>query len=229
MKEFPTGLLTIVQERFRSDLQLDLRSQLYLASRGVTPSEIEEFEIGSGVRASGSLASLRKRLVIPLRDVYGDLIGFCGRSVYGGRPPYIYLPRGVRVSRCLFNLHRVVKKCEGQTRSVIPLLVEGPFDAISCSRAGVWVVCSYLGSRITVHQACLLSRYFSKVRLVPDTDSTGRGLSSDNVKTLNRVLLDVEVIALPRNYKDLDEYLCGGGDIYSLLELPLNSLLLDLR
>jgi DNA primase len=135
----------------------------YLASRGISEATAREFEIG--FYAGPGLMS--QRLVIPLHDEAGRLVGYCGRCLDGTEPRYRF-PAGFAKSQVLFNLHRAVA-----TRQSRVIVVEGFFDCLRVYQAGFGSVVALMGSALYEQQRQLLLKHFRQIVLMLDGDQPG--------------------------------------------------------
>jgi len=143
------------------------RNHPYLAQRGIDPATTSEF--GVGLYPGPGL--MRGRIVIPIRNVRGQLVAYAGRAP-DGQPPKYKLPAGFRKSLELFNLPRAMAT-GGQT----VILVEGYFDCIRVHQAGFpWVV-GLMGSSLSAAQESALLRHFDRIVLMMDGDAAGRAAS----------------------------------------------------
>ena len=110
----------------RLRFSLRLRWHPYLEERGVQPGTAAEFGIGY---YTGS-GFLHHRVVFPIHDSAGQLVGYAGRRLDGGEPRYLF-PPGFRKSQVVFNLHRAVRKA-----ARCAIVVEGFFDCLRVHQAG---------------------------------------------------------------------------------------------
>ncbi len=147
-------------------------SHAYLRQRGITKETAREFGVGF-FPGRGSMMS---RVVIPIHNERGELVAYAGRAIDGSEPKY-KLPAGFAKSAVLFNLHRV------QSESVI--VVEGFFDCMKVSQAGMQNVVALMGSSLSDRQQNLLSR-FARIILLLDGDEAGRGAASEIAARLVR-------------------------------------------
>ena len=69
---------------------------------GLDPETLEHFEAGYAPKGI-----LRGRLAIPIHDLAGELVAYCGRAVKDGQKPLLTFPKGFDPSRYVFNLHRM--------------------------------------------------------------------------------------------------------------------------
>ncbi len=142
----------------------------YLAERGLTPETITEF--GLGLCNAGTMLG---RIVIPIHNVSGQLVGYAGR--WPGDPPKdtpkYKLPKGFRKSAELFNLHRALDESPGQPL----IIVEGTFDVFHLWQLGFRKTIALLGSSLSEVQERLLADHLpqgSSLVLMLDEDEAGR-------------------------------------------------------
>jgi DNA primase len=141
----------------------------YLASRGIGEATAREF--GIGFYAGPGLMS--QRLVIPLDDEAGRLVGYAGRSLDGSEPRYRF-PAGFAKSQVVFNLHRAA--AAGQPRVIV---VEGFFDCLKVYQAGFGSVVALMGSALYEPQGRLLVQRYRQMFLMLDGDAAGRRASAE--------------------------------------------------
>jgi DNA primase len=158
----------------------------YLTSRGI--QEITAVEFGVGYYSGPGL--MQHRLVIPIEDEVGRLVGYCGRSLDGSEPRYKY-PLGFPKSQLVFNLHRAV--ATGQSTIIV---VEGFFDCLKVYQAGFRCVAALMGCAFYEEQCRLLVEHFRNITLMLDGDVTGRRASSAIAPVL-AAQRPVNVIELP--------------------------------
>jgi DNA primase len=145
---------------------VDLRHP-YLGSRGISETTAAEF--GVGFYAGPGL--MGQRLVIPIHEEAGRLVGYGGRSLDGSEPRYKF-PVGFAKSQVLFNLHRAT--VTGQPTAIV---VEGFFDCLKVHQAGFRSVVALMGSALSERQRWLLVERFRDVTLMLDGDRAGRQAS----------------------------------------------------
>ena len=160
--------------------------------------------------------TFRSRLVFPIIDVRGNVIGFSGRIIGEGEPKYLN-SRDTLVfqkGRNLFALNLAKKSKAGYI-----LLSEGNIDIVSLHQAGFDSAVASLGTSLTPEQARLLSRYTSEVIIAYDNDTAGIKAAQRAIGILERLDLKVRVLRLT-GAKDPDEYiqLRGANAFRNLLE-----------
>jgi DNA primase len=134
----------------------------YLRERGIHEATARYF--GAGYR---SMSPLARRIVVPLHDATGNLVGHIGRAVDEKTEPRYCFQRGVRRGELLFNLHRV-KQAKAET----VIVVEGVFDALAVYQIGMPNVVATLGCEVTATQRALLSG-FRRILVLFDDDNAG--------------------------------------------------------
>ena len=160
----------------------------YLASRGIREATVREFGIGF----YGGPGSMSHRLVIPIDDEAGRLVGYCGRSLNGSEPRYRFPARFAK-AQVLFNLHRAVA-----TRQSTAIVVEGFFDCLKVYQAGfAWVV-ALMGSALYEPQRRLLTQRFQHIVLMLDGDAPGQRAAAVVAERLSSDC-SVRVVRLAQN------------------------------
>ena len=181
-------------------------------------SEYELFDVGlvRKGKQSGFYDTFRNRLMFPVIDVRGDVIGFSGRILGDGAPKYMNSPESIvfNKSRNLFALNLAKKSKSGYI-----ILSEGNIDVVSLHQAGFDSAVASLGTSLTPEQARLISRYTGEVIIAYDNDTAGIKASQRAIGILERLDLKVRVLRLT-GAKDPDEYIrLRGADAFrNLLE-----------
>ena len=142
---------------------------------------------------------LGKRLIIPVIDQFGSVIGFAGRRIDGIKEQKYINTKETQVfikGRTFFNLNNLkkVKNEEGISSAII---VEGHLDVISLHQAGFKNVVAGMGTALTKEQARVLKRYTDKVFISYDGDFAGQKASIRGLEILSEEGLDVKVVVLP--------------------------------
>lgn len=137
----------------------------------------------------------RNRLVFPIRDSQGRIIGFGGRTLGGDDAKYINSPDSplYHKSTVLFGIDRAAKAMREKKRVV---LVEGYFDVLACHRVGVTETVATCGTALTEEHAKLLKRSVDVVVLCLDQDAAGRAAAERAFIACAREGLQVEGIVL---------------------------------
>jgi len=151
---------------------------------------------------NGYYDRFRNRLIIPIHNESGTIVGFGGRSLDGSDPKYLNSPESdvFNKSRLLYNLHRSKDAMRRKDRAI---LVEGYFDAIAIDHAGVPGVVASMGTSLTSGQASLLRRYTTNVVIAYDGDNAGRNATLRAAPVLLAAGLNVSALDL-QGEKDPD-------------------------
>jgi DNA primase len=149
------------------------------------------------------------RILFPIHDLRGRAVGFGGRLLGPGEPKYLNSPESdiFHKGKQLYNLHQA-KGPIRKEESVI--LVEGYFDVIRLSLAGVEHVVAPLGTALTPEQAALLKRFTSAATLLYDSDQPGLRATFRSGDELLRHGVRVRVATLPPG-DDPDTLVKNGG------------------
>ena len=161
--------------------------------------------LASGLAIRGKNGGLydkfRKRLIFPIIDVRGDVLGFGGRIISKDDPgaKYMNTPETIVYSkrRVLYGLN-LAKKSK---RSNI-ILVEGNIDVVMLHQAGFDNVCASMGTALTSEQLQLLSRYTKELVLCYDNDDAGKVATQKALTLLNSTDFQVKVLELPKRLVD---------------------------
>jgi DNA primase len=148
-------------------------------------------------REDGTLVPrFRGRLLFPIHDLRARVVGFGGRILGEGEPKYLNSPDTpiFHKGKLLYNLH-VAKHAMRKAERAI--LVEGYFDVLRLSLAGIEEVVAPLGTGLTPDQAQLLQRHAPHVTLLYDSDDAGLRATFRAGDELLRQGLRVSVATLP--------------------------------
>lgn len=147
----------------------------------------------------------RARVIFPLADHRGDILGFAGRVIReeGDLAKYINTPDTpvYKKSQTLYGLDKTKTEIKKAGTAVV---VEGEFDLISSWQAGVGNVVAIKGSALTEEQAELLSRFCQIVYLALDSDYAGDAAARRALATMQAAGLDIRVVDLGK-FKDPDQ------------------------
>ncbi len=169
----------------------------------------------------------RNRLMFPIIDIRGNVIGFGGRVMDDSTPKYLNSPETMIFNKRknLFALNLAKK-----TKMGFLILVEGYMDAIALHQYGFDCAVASLGTSLTEEHAALLSRYTEQVVLIYDGDEAGQNATKRAIPMLEKAGLQVKVLQM-RDAKDPDEYLkkFGAARFKILLEESSNRVEYQLR
>jgi DNA primase len=221
-----------------------VQARQYLASRNVTPEQIAEFGLGfsdpsghqlvrqfessrfapeqleqSGLvikrqEGTGFYDYFRGRLMFPIHNESGKVIGFGGRALRPGEEPKYLNSRETalyRKSYVLYNLHRAK---DAVRKSDYAVLVEGYMDVIGVYSAGVHNVVASCGTSLTNTQVRALKRHSERIVVNFDPDAAGANAAEKSIQLLLDENLRVRVLELGGDL-DPDEYVkASGADAY---------------
>ena len=211
-----------------------------LRKKGYTDQELRDSGLVTISKKNGNLFDrFRDRLMFPIIDVRGNVIGFGGRIMNDkdkNAAKYLNSPETLIFNKRknLFALNLAKKSKLGYL-----ILVEGYMDAIALHQYGFDCAVASLGTALTEDGAALLSKYTDQVVLIYDGDTAGQNATKRAIPILEKAGLQVKVLQM-RDAKDPDEFLKKfGADRFKLLleessnrvEYQLNAILkkYDLR
>jgi DNA primase len=222
----------------------------YLASRGLTPECVSGFGLGwagegNGLLESASAAGVplerlvtcglvrrsedgrpfdffRARLMIPIADRLGRVVGFGGRLLPGDSRPtgkYVNTPETplFHKGRLIYGLDRAM---ESIRRKKHVFLVEGYTDVMAAHQVGIDTACALLGTSTTEEHAALIRRSGAqRVTLVFDGDEAGRAASARALQGLLHLGVAIDVARLPAGRDPCDWLLDepGGAERFAAL------------
>lgn len=206
----------------------------YLAGRGITQQIIEQFSIGYAIdnfsalttslgkrgcstnvlikaglalpgKNGGAYDKFRGRVMIPIKDARGRVVGFGGRVLSSNMQPK-YMNTGetelFNKRYLLFGMDIAVKNIKALHQAIV---VEGYMDAISLHAAGITNAVASMGTAFSAEQARILKRITDNVVFCYDSDDAGRRASVRAVSIAREAGLQVQVAGVP-NGKDPDEF-----------------------
>jgi len=181
----------------------DGRSLLgFLTSKGFTTKELRD----GGLIGSRGSDLFRERLMVPLMDGQGQVIGFTARLIKDvqGAPKYLNTPQTLLYDkgRHVFGLHLAKEAIRKGDRAVI---VEGNLDVISSHQAEVTNVVATAGTALTDSHLKALSRLTDHVLLAFDGDKAGIAATERAIPIAQAVSVELGIVVLPDKAKDPDE------------------------
>ena len=188
-----------------------------MRTKGYTDQELRDSGLVTVSQKNGNLFDrFRDRLMFPIIDVRGNVIGFGGRIMKkdDNAAKYLNSPETIIFNKRknLFALNLAKKSKLGYL-----ILVEGYMDAIALHQYGFDCAVASLGTALTEDGAALLSRYTDQVVLIYDGDTAGQNATKRAIPILEKAGLQVKVLQM-RDAKDPDEFLKKfGADRFKLL------------
>ena len=192
-----------------------------MLSLGYTDYELVDAGLANANKSGKGVHDIfRNRLMFPVIDVRGNVIGFSGRILGEGEPKYLNTRETLvfNKSRNLFGLNLAKKSKSGYI-----LLAEGNIDVVTLHQAGFDSAVASLGTSLTPEQTRLIARYTSEVVIAYDNDAAGQKAAQRAIGILEPLDLHVKVVQMS-GAKDPDEFLrTQGADAFrNLIEASEN-------
>ncbi len=177
-----------------------------LRQKGFKDEELVAAFLAAKGRNGGTYDVFRNRVMIPIIDIRGNVVGFGGRVLDDSKPKYINTEGTLAFSksRNLFALN--FAKNTGRELN----LCEGYMDVIAMHQAGFTNTVAALGTSFPEEQMQLIARYADRINLIFDADSAGQKATRRAIENLRRTGLDVRVVTIPDG-KDPDEFIKKNG------------------
>ena len=176
----------------------------FLKSRAFSEAEMKQAGV-TAQRYKGLADMFRGRLMVPLADPQGRVIGFTARILAEdpNAPKYINTPQTVLYdkSRHVFGLHLAK---EAIRKNKFAVLTEGNLDVIASHQAGIQQTVAVAGTALTEQQLKLLSRFTADIRLCFDADRAGLAATERAIPIASKVGVSLSIIDVPSG-KDPDE------------------------
>lgn len=211
----------------------------YLYSRELTDNEIKKFEIGLSLDEYDMLTKLlqkknysdkdliksglanandnglydiyRNRIMFPLHDTNGHVIGYNGRAYKGDITNRYVNSKETEIFKkrdYIYNYHRAKEEARDKKEIII---MEGPMDVIRASTIGINNVVATLGTAFSSSQANLIRRLSDNVILCFDGDDAGLKGTKSAISELQNIGINPKIVRLPDNL-DPDEYIKKYGE-----------------
>ena len=179
----------------------------YLKGKGYSDEEILDAGIADKQRDGRLNDFYGKRLIFPIFNLYGNIVGFSGRVLgktdfakYKNTPQTLVFDK----SKCIYGIKQLKKlKTEGNISEIV--LVEGQMDVISLYKAGIRNAVACMGTALTPYHAKDLKKFSDKVVLSFDGDSAGKKATLRSIEILVKAGLMVYIVTIPNGH-DPDEY-----------------------
>lgn len=184
-----------------------------MRKKGYTDQELQDADL-VGEKNGRIYDRFRNRLMFPIIDVRGNVVGFGGRVLDDSKPKYLNSNETVIFNKRknLFGLNYAKK-----TKQDYMILVEGNIDVVTLHQFGFDNAIASLGTSLTEDHANLLSRYTEQVVLTYDSDEAGQRAAQRAIPMLEKVGIKVKVLNM-KGAKDPDEFLQKfGADRFKML------------
>jgi len=172
----------------------------FLGEKGFDKRELLDAGLAVAGKNGGVYDKFRARLMLPVIDVRGDVVGFTSRILPGAEgAKYLNTPETV-----VFHKGRLVYALNfaRQTKRPNLVLVEGNIDVITLHQAGFDNVVATMGTALTEDHARLLARYTRELVLCYDNDPAGKKSTDRVLNILKHANLSVRVLQLPNAYDE---------------------------
>ncbi len=221
---------------FYKNLLTDRKAQAYLKSRGLSSKIVNTFMLGYARDSWDDLYSFirkknyrekdlddlglikksskgnyydkyRDRIIFPIINHFGKVIGFGGRTVSGQMPKYLNSPES-SIFKKRYNLYglNIYKR---QKRKEL-ILVEGYMDVIALNNHGLDIAVASLGTALTIDQAKLMKRYSDDIYICYDQDNAGVKATEKAIEIFHEIGINPSVIVLDDG-NDPDDFIKAKG------------------
>jgi len=181
----------------------------FLEEKGIKPSQAVETGLVIKTKAGRYYDRFRDRLIFPICDPTGQVVGFGGRVLGDSMPKYLNTPETsfFNKGRLLYGLHlaRAAIREKGYV-----VLMEGYMDVITAHQHGIKNAVASMGTALTHEHGRLLMHYSRDVVVAYDADSAGEAATARSLDLLEELGCQVRVLRLPDG-KDPDEFLKKHG------------------
>ena len=172
-----------------------------MTAKGYTKQELLTAGLIVANKSGGFYDKFRNRLMLPVIDVRGDVVGFGSRVIDKSEPKYMNSTETPVYSkrRVLYGLNLAKK-----TKRPNMILCEGNLDVVTLHQAGFDNAVASMGTALTTEQIRLLGRYTKELVLCYDNDNAGQLATQRALELLNNTEFTVRVLKLPRRLVDGD-------------------------
>ena len=223
------GLKAETLKRFGLGYSLQYSNDLakYLAKQGYNAEELRDSGLISFNEKYGTSDKFINRVMFPIQNAAGKVIGFGGRVMGEGEPKYLNSPETAifEKRKNLYGLHLA-----RSSRADNFILCEGYMDVISLHQAGFSQAMASLGTSFTMEQAMMLKRMGKKILLSYDSDGAGTGAALRAITILRECGLRGQVINM-QPYKDPDEFIkaLGAEEYQKRIDKAENGFMFEIR
>ena len=201
-----------------------------MADKGYDKADLLEAGLAVSGKSGGIYDKFRNRLMLPVIDVRGDVIGFTSRVMDDSTPKYLNTPE-----TSIFKKRSVLYGINYAKNTKRPnfILVEGNIDVISMHQAGFDNTVATMGTALTEEHIRLIGRYTKELVVCLDNDAAGEDATQRALALLKNSDLEVKVLRLPQRRnedgtlgkQDPDDYIkrYGGQAFEALMNKSENS------
>ncbi len=201
-----------------------------MRDKGYGKSDLIDAGLAVAGKNGGVYDKYRNRLMLPVIDVRGDVIGFTSRVMDDSTPKYLNTPE-----TAIFKKRSILYGLNYAKNTKRPnfILVEGNIDVITLHQAGFDNTVATMGTALTEEHIRLLGRYTRELVLCYDNDAAGEDATQRAIALLKNSEVAVKVLRLPKKQlpdgtlgkQDADDYIknFGPGAFEGLMDQSANS------
>ena len=180
-----------------------------MGEKGFDKRELLDAGLAVAGKNGGVYDKFRNRLMLPVIDLRGDVIGFTSRVMDGSAPKYLNTPEtAIFKKRSILYGINYAKNTKRENM----ILVEGNIDVITLHQAGFDNVVATMGTALTEEHARMLSRYTKELVLCYDNDDAGKDATQRAIGILKNADFSVKVLQLPRRRNEEGELVKQDAD-----------------
>lgn len=208
----------------------DGKNSLYrhLLQKGYQKDDIIEVGLINQDEKGNVYDKFRNRLMFPIIDIRGNVIGFGGRALADSRAKYMNSPQSLAYDKSK-NVYGV-SNLKNSTKVGKIILVEGYMDVISLTNYGFDYAIASLGTSLTHDQAKLIKRYCKNIYICYDGDSAGQNATSRAIEIFKEHDISPNIIVIPDNM-DPDDYIkqYGNESFDRLIDNAVDSIIYEYK
>lgn len=208
----------------------DGKNSLYrhLLQKGYQKDDIIEVGLINQDEKGNVYDKFRNRLMFPIIDIRGNVIGFGGRALADSRAKYMNSPQSLAYDKSK-NVYGV-SNLKNSTKVGKIILVEGYMDVISLTNYGFDYAIASLGTSLTHDQAKLIKRYCKNIYICYDGDSAGQNATSRAIEIFKEQDISPNIIVIPDNM-DPDDYIkqYGNESFDRLIDNAMDSVIYEYK
>ena len=179
----------------------------FMRGKGFSERELVQANLATPRKSGGIFDRFRNRVMFPIIDLRGNVIGFGGRVMEKAEPKYLNTAETLVFNKGSGLFAMNFAKNAGSEQVI---LAEGYMDVISLHQAGFTTAVASLGTALTPEQARLIARYAKETVICYDADGAGQRATARAIPILKNAGLQVRVLSIPEG-KDPDEFIKTKG------------------
>jgi len=180
---------------------------------GIPEKRLLDAGLGVSKDGGGFYDKFRNRLMFPILDVTGRVVGFGGRTLGEKEAKYMNSPTTVLFDKST-SLYGLDKARHEIVSSGTAVVVEGYTDVIMAHQFGCRNVVATLGTSFTAGHARLLRRYAKRIVLIFDSDVAGAAAANRALEVCLAERIDIKLAFVPEEKDPCDFLLTSGGDAF---------------